>query len=186
MRSDFELTMKVSATDAEFLNAQTERLAAMGRVLGGEVTAVFGKGNEEAFLRAANNAALVTFREFRELMERRNHSVDELVDMFRGKIEDPREFFERVMSCRVKIGGRYEDRSDCVIPYRSVLEFYRQELHFFKDAAKKTQRLCQCGCGKPVFGQYKFASDTCRKRLQRHRPIVPVEERGLGLPIIGS
>ena len=123
--------MKGSATDVELLKVQTERLAAMGCVLGGKVTAVFGKGNEEAFLRAANNAALVTFREFRELMERRSHSVDELVDMFRGKIEDPREFFERVMSCRVKIGGRYEDRSDCAIPYRSVLEFYRQELHFF-------------------------------------------------------
>ena len=168
--------VKVSATDAEFLKVQSERLAVMGCVLGGKVTAVFGKGNEEAFLRAANNAALVTFREFRELMERRNHSGDELVDMFRGKIEDPREFFERVMSCRVKIGGRYEDRSNCMIPYRPAIEFYREELHFFKDAAKKTQRLCQCGCGKPVFGQYKFASDTCRKRLQRRQGFVPAEE----------
>ena len=62
----------------------------------------------------------ITFNEFRALMEQRNHDVDGLVDMFRGKIDDPREFFERVMSCRVKIGGRYEDRGECVIPYRSV------------------------------------------------------------------
>ena len=54
----------------------------------------------------------ITFRDFRELMERRSHDVDGLVDLFRGKIEDPREFFERVMSCRY----HGEDRSDVVIP----------------------------------------------------------------------
>jgi len=121
----------------------------------------------------------ITFRDFRELMERRNHDVDGLVDLFRGKIEDPREFFERVMSCR----WHHEDRSDVVIPYKSLIEFYEQELHYFKDAAKR-QRLCECACGKPVFGQYKFASDACRKRVQRRKAIVPVKDSGHGLAII--
>jgi hypothetical protein len=44
----------------------------------------------------------VTFRDFRELMERRSHDVDGLVDLFRGKIDDPREFFERVMSSNAR------------------------------------------------------------------------------------
>jgi hypothetical protein len=109
----------------------------------------------------------VTFKEFSELMQRRGHDVDELTMLFRGKIEEPREFFERAISCRVKINGRFEDRSGVVIPYRSVIEFYEHELHYFKDTAKRAQRYCLCGCGVPVFGQHKFASEGCRKRLQR-------------------
>jgi hypothetical protein len=111
----------------------------------------------------------ITFKEFRMLMEQRNQGVDDLADRFRGKIDDPREFFERVMSCRVKVAGHFEDRSDCVIPYRSVIEFYREELHFFKDVAKSNQRYCACGCGTPVFGQFKFARAGCRKRVQRQK-----------------
>ena len=74
----------------------------------------------------------ITFKEFRALMEKRKRTVDDLVDLFRGKIEEPREFFERVMSCGVKLNGRYEDRSDVVIPYRSVIEFYQRELGYQK------------------------------------------------------
>ena len=120
----------------------------------------------------------VTFGQFRDVMEHRNHDVDDLVRLFDGKIDEPRKFFERVMSCRWKNPetGRFGDRSDVVILYKSVIDFYHQELHYFKEAAKRGQRLCECGCGKPVFGQYKFASDTCRKRAQRRKVIVPVEE----------
>jgi len=74
----------------------------------------------------------ITFKEFRSVMEKRRRTVDDLVDIFRGKIEDPRDFFERVMSCRVKIEGRYEDRSDVVISYRSVIEFYQREFGYQK------------------------------------------------------
>jgi hypothetical protein len=105
----------------------------------------------------------ITFEQFRDLVTQRGHDVDGLVAMFRGKIDDPREFFERVMSCQ----WHYKDRSGVVIPYRSVVEFYAQELHYYKDVAGARQRLCRCGCGRPVFGQYKFASDSCRKRVQR-------------------
>ena len=107
----------------------------------------------------------VTFKEFQMLMAERQHSVDDLVQLFRGKIDDPREFFERVMSCRY----HGEDCSAVVIPYRSVIAFYEQELHYFKDTASKRQRLCACGCGKPVFGQHKYASEACRKRRQRQQ-----------------
>src|SRR5262249_16245171 len=120
----------------------------------------------------------ITFRDFRELMERRNHDVDGLIDLFRGKIEDPREFFEPVMSCR----WHHEDRSDVVIPYKSLIEFYEQELHYFKDAAKR-QRLCECACGKPVFGQYKFASDPSRKPVQLRKPLFHVKYSYKGLAI---
>ena len=70
----------------------------------------------------------VTHQEFRNLMAKRKRTADDLVDLFRGKIEDPREFFERVMSWRY----HGEDRSGVVIPYRSVIEFYQRELGYWK------------------------------------------------------
>jgi hypothetical protein len=36
------------------------------------------------------------------------------------------------------------------MPYRSAIEFYHRELHFFTDFHVK-QRRCACGCGVPVF-----------------------------------
>jgi hypothetical protein len=59
----------------------------------------------------------ITFKDFSKLMVKRKLSVDDLVDLFRGKIEDPRDSFERVLSCKYK----HEDRSSSVIPYRSVV-----------------------------------------------------------------
>ena len=120
----------------------------------------------------------ITFKGFSDLMERRGHDTDELVMLFRGKIDDPRDFFERAMSCRWRDtkNGRYEDHSDVVIPYRSVIAFYEQELYYFKDAAKSSQRYCRCGCGEPVFGQYKFAREACRKRVQRQKAVEMVTD----------
>lgn len=78
----------------------------------------------------------ITFKEFRELMAKRKRTVDDLVDLFRGKIEDPREFFERVISCRYK----GEDRGNVVVPYRSVIEFYRQEFAYLKDSEEEERK----------------------------------------------
>jgi hypothetical protein len=108
----------------------------------------------------------VTLGEFAQLAKRRGHTVDSLTDAFRGKIEDPREFFERIMSCRYK----GEDRSDVVIPYRSVIEFYRRDCHFFKDL-NPNHRLCACGCGQPVFDRKKWAKPGCRKKTQRQESV---------------
>jgi hypothetical protein len=108
----------------------------------------------------------ITFKEFAQLAKRRGHTVDSLTDLFRGKIEDPREFFGRVMSCRY----RGEDRSNVLIPYRSVIEFYRQDCHFFKDL-NPGQRSCACGCGLPVFDRKRWASSGCKKRMQRRESV---------------
>ena len=61
---------------------------------------------------------MVTFQAFSKLMEKRRITVDDLVERFRGKFDNPRELFERMWQ------GRY---ADVVIPYRSVLEFYFKE-----------------------------------------------------------
>lgn len=108
------------------------------------------------------NTPEITFRDFAKLATERGHTVESLAERFRGKIENPSEFFERVMSC--KYHG--EDRSSVVIPYRSVLDFYREELHYFADSHEKHRR-CACGCGLPVFDKKKWASPACRKRTQR-------------------
>jgi len=85
----------------------------------------------------------VTFKDFQNLMLRRKRSIDDLVDLFRGKLDDNRAFFERVMSCqwRNPESGRYEDRSTVVIPYRSVIEFYQKELTYLEDSKKSRQEV---------------------------------------------
>ena len=57
----------------------------------------------------------ITFKDFMQVAKRRGHTPESLASLFRGKIDEPREFFERVMSCRHK----GEDRNNVVIPYRS-------------------------------------------------------------------
>ena len=104
----------------------------------------------------------ITFKNFANVVKRRGHTPESLAALFRGKIEDPREFFERVMSCR----SHGEDRSSVVIPYRSVIEFYQKEAHYFSDSAV-SHRHCACGCRRPVFDRKKWASSACRKKAQR-------------------
>jgi hypothetical protein len=81
----------------------------------------------------------VTFKEFQKLMAKRRRTVDDLVDIFRGKLDDSRSFFERVMSCQYRNPdtGRYEDRCDVMIPYKSVIEFYLKELHYLEDSKRR-------------------------------------------------
>jgi hypothetical protein len=106
----------------------------------------------------------ITFKQFATLARRRGHTPESLADRFRGKIENPAEFFGRVMSCRYK----GEDRSEVVIPYRSVVTFYARELHYFGDSNEKHRR-CGCGCGQAVFDRKKWVSDGHKKRFARRR-----------------
>jgi hypothetical protein len=89
----------------------------------------------------------VTFKEFQKLMARRKRTVDDLVDISRGKLDDSRSFFERVMSCqwRNPDTGRFEDRSDVVIPYKSVIEFYLKEQHYLEDSKKRPMKIIDPG-----------------------------------------
>jgi len=101
----------------------------------------------------------VSFGDFAALARRRGWTVDFLTDHFRNRIEDPRDFFKRVMQ------GQY---AAVVIPYNSVLAFYGSELGFHQEATG-TERRCRCGCGVRVFDRKIFASSACRKRGQRIR-----------------
>ena len=104
----------------------------------------------------------VTFKAFAAVAKRRGHTPESLAELFRGMIEEPREFFERVMACRYK----GENRSGVVLPYRNVIEWYRKEVSYFMDASRK-QRVCLCGCGAPVFDRKKWATPGCRQRVAR-------------------
>lgn len=111
----------------------------------------------------------VTFGDFARLAKRRDWSPEFLAERFQDKIEKPSEFFHRVME------GRY---ANVVIPYRSVLSFYFTELKFQREEAGTDERLCACGCGIPVLPRKKWASETCRKKVQR--------KKGHGQPKGGS
>lgn len=62
----------------------------------------------------------VRFMDFANLMRKRHYTVDDLVELFHGKIEDNRAFFTRVMA-------RNQIDAQIVIPYRSVLDFFFKE-----------------------------------------------------------
>jgi len=109
--------------------------------------------------------AEITFKDFQFIAKKRGLTKEMLVDSFHGKIEEPTDFFERVMTCKHK----GEDLSTVVIPYRSVIEFYLKELHYLEDSGGK-QRRCACGCGVAVYDRKKFANSACRKRFQRKGP----------------
>jgi hypothetical protein len=102
--------------------------------------------------------AEVTFADFAALARRRGWSVAFLTERFRGQIEQPQDFFTRVMQ------GQY---AAVVIPYNSVLAFYRQERGLL--GTDHTGRRCACGCGSPVFDRKRWASRACRQRGYRAR-----------------
>ncbi len=125
----------------------------------------------------------VTFKDFRNLMLKRKRTVDDLVDIFHGQLDENRSFFDRVFSCqwRNPDTGRFEDRSDVVIPYRSVLKFYFEELHYLEDSKKKRvviaepgKPTCACGCGEAIFGRKRWARPGCKKRLQREMSVMTI------------
>ena len=65
----------------------------------------------------------ISFKNFRNVMIKRHRSVDDLVDLFHGKLDENRAFFERVWS---------KQFDDVIIPYRSVLKFYSSELYYLE------------------------------------------------------
>ena len=73
-----------------------------------------------------------TFKDFQRFMLKR--TVDDLVDIFRGKLDDSRNFFERVMSCQWRIPTRpaLRIRSEVIIPYKGGIEFYLKEQIYLK------------------------------------------------------
>jgi len=109
----------------------------------------------------------VSFKDFGVLAQRRGWTAEFLAEEFRGKIEEPSEFFHRVLSCKYK----GEDRSWIILPYRSVLEFYHRELSPL--IAEGNVRLCECKCGRRVHGRKSYSSVSCRKRMERRRSETP-------------
>lgn len=89
----------------------------------------------------------VTFKDFQRVTVKRKRTVDDLVDIFRGKLDDSRSIFECVMSCqwRNPDTGRFEDRSDVVISYKSVIEFYLKEQHYLEDSKKRPMKIIDPG-----------------------------------------
>ena len=107
----------------------------------------------------------VTYEDFAKLARRLAWTAAWLAERFKGKIEQPREFFERVL----KTGPGSENRGATAIPYRSVVDFYQRELA--QGTAADGRRTCKCGCRKPVFGRKQVAGAACQKRIERRRSL---------------
>lgn len=97
----------------------------------------------------------ITFRQFIEMARRRNLTVQSLARRFRGRVENPFEFFTRVLSGK---------SPDSIIPYRAILEFYEI---ISTTAPTHTRPVCACGCGAPVFDRKKWAKAGCRTKARR-------------------
>jgi hypothetical protein len=128
---------------AERLQAELKRLDEEGRKGLKRILDANPEHNVRALGLASRHLAKVTFRDFQQAMVKRKHTVDDLVDRFHGLLDENRSFFERVMSCqwRNPDTGRLEDRGDVVIPYRSVLKFYFEELHYLEASEADQQQL---------------------------------------------
>ena len=100
--------------------------------------------------------AEVSFRDFAALADRKGWTPEFLAGEFRGKVDNPSEFFHRVLD------GKH---GDVVIPYRPVLDLYHKELSPLID--EPAVRLCVCGCQKRVYGRKQYASNYCRIRVHR-------------------
>jgi hypothetical protein len=97
----------------------------------------------------------VSFGEFAAFARRRGLTAADLADRFRGRIETPVEFFNRVLS---------PHHSANVIPYRSVIELY-----LAAEAGRGAGPVCSCGCGRPVFDRKKYALPGCKTRVAREK-----------------
>lgn len=105
----------------------------------------------------------ITFGAFAALARKRGWTLDDLTDRFRGRIDNPREFFGRVLQ------GQH---ADAVITFNSVIAFYQQERGFLR-VVEPNGRTCRCGCGAAVFDRKRWATAACRKRTQRHSHRLP-------------
>lgn len=109
----------------------------------------------------------VTFGDFHALARRRGWTKEFLTERFREQLDDPRhpprygarKFFEAMFQ------GQY---AATVIPFNSVLQFYRQELGLHQ-LATGIEKRCRCGCGARVFDRKVFASTACKQRGYRTR-----------------
>lgn len=122
----------------------------------------------------------ITFGDFAKLMLKRKRSVDDLVDIFRGKIEDNRDFFERVISCQARNPetGRHEDRSGVVIPYRSVIEFYRMEQAYLKDSEEDQER--------QALKRKRPLSEERREALRKHMAAINARRKSVTIENAGD
>ena len=106
----------------------------------------------------------VSFGDFALLTKKRVWTIDQLVGIFGRQIEDPRDFFERVLSCR----WHGENRSEVIIPYRSVIEFYEAEIGYQQDS-EGVEKRCKCGCGLRIIGPRAYATDACKQKTYRSK-----------------
>ena len=85
----------------------------------------------------------VTYSEFAKLAHQRHWTIESLAARFRGKIDEPREFFSRVL----KASGA------ALLPYRSVIDFYEAGLNIYaRSLSSQTVRL---GCKQEVLDRKK-------------------------------
>ena len=99
----------------------------------------------------------VTYSDFAKLAHQRHWTIESHAARFRGKIDEPREFFSRVL----KASGA------ALLPYRSVIDFYEAGLNIFPRSPQLTT--VRLGCKQEVLDRKKWALAGCRKRVARKK-----------------
>ena len=98
----------------------------------------------------------IAFKNFVLVAHRRAWTAQSLADRFRGRIENPAEFFHRVLDGK---------SPDAIIPYRSVIEFFFAAAQ--ENPAPGNTQACACGCGRTVFDRKRYALPGCKTRTAR-------------------
>ena len=129
----------------------------------------------------------ITYKNFSRLAKKRGWTVEMLVELFKGKtgIEDRSDkhqeplasYFERVLSCQWlnPETRRMEDRSNVVIAYRSIIEFYLKELHAAEGPVIRVEQSVRRNHGghrqgagrKKVYATHAEKAREYRKRKKR-------------------
>jgi len=98
----------------------------------------------------------ISFKDFANLANRKGWTPEYLTERFRGKIDNPSQFFHRCLDSKNK---------NMIIPYRSIISLYQEELN--SAASDGSIPSCLCGCKRRVHGKKKYFSGACRVKIHR-------------------
>jgi hypothetical protein len=113
---------------------------------------------DQALMRRVDDAPCITFKQFRDVAKREGWTVERLIALVKGGLDEPKRTIERIL----KTGP-----AETVIPYTCLIGLYQKATVTPAEGTPTGKGYCADGCGQRVMGRQKFATDACRKRAAR-------------------